>query len=198
MVSSTGNMNVTNEVSRILMAIEDGHPLASEDLLPIVYEELRRLASAKLAREQPGQTLQATALVHEVYLRLVGAERAPCWESKRHFFAAAAEAMRWILMNRARDKQRDKRGGGRKRLELEQLDLAVEVADEDVLCLDAAIVKLGKEDSLCSELVKLRFFAGLKQGEAARALELPRRTADRYWAFARAWLYDELSKGDDV
>ena len=186
-----------SEVTRILTAIEAGDQLASEKLLPLVYDELRRLAAIKMAQEKTGQTLQATALVHEAYIRLVDTEKVQQWDSRRHFFAAAAEAMRRILINRARDKKRLKRGGKRQRLDLDQLEVAHEAPDGDLLALNEAVEKLEGEDALCAELVKLRFFAGLKQGEAAEALGLPRRTADRYWSFARAWLYDELRRGDD-
>jgi RNA polymerase sigma factor (TIGR02999 family) len=191
-----------SEVTRILSAIEGGDPQAAERLLPLVYDELRRLAGQKLARETPGQTLQATALVHEAYLRLVdappreGGESAH-WDGRRHFFAAAAEAMRRILIDRARDKGRVKRGGNWRRLRLDQLDLPVEEAPDDLLALDEALTRLAQEDAVCAELVKLRFFAGLTLEEAARNLGIARRTADRFWAFARSWLYDELRRGDE-
>ena len=186
-----------SDVTRILSAIEEGDQLASEKLLPLVYDELRRLAAAKMAQERPGQTLQATALVHEAYLRLVDVDKAQKWDSRGHFFAAAAEAMRRILLNRARDKKRLKRGGGRRRLDLSQLEVAAEAEGDELLALNEAVEKLEEHDSLGAQLVKLRFFAGLKQGEAAAALGLPRRTADRHWSFARAWLYDELREGED-
>jgi RNA polymerase sigma factor (TIGR02999 family) len=189
------------DVTRILSAIQQGDPAAAEQLLPLVYDELRRLAAQKLAGEKPGQTLGATALVHEAYLRLVGSERrgsaATDWDSRGHFFAAAAEAMRRILLDRARDKRRLKRGGGWRRLQLDRIDLPVDEASEDVLVLDEALAKLAQEDPLCAELVKLRFFAGLTQTEAAAALGIARRSADRCWAFGRSWLYEELSKGDE-
>ena len=184
-----------SEVTRILTAIEAGDQLASAKLLPLVYDELRRLAAVKMAQEKPGQTLQATALVHEAYIRLVDTAKVPHWDSRRHFFAAAAEAMRRILINRARDKKRLKRAGKRQELDLDQLVVAHDAPDGDLLALNDAVAKLEGEDALCAELVKLRFFAGLKQGETAEALGLPRRTADRYWSFARAWLYDELRRG---
>ena len=183
-----------SEVTQILNDIRQGDPQAGEELLAVVYEDLRRLASQKMAREGPGQTLQATALVHEAYLRLLGREGEPSWDSRQHFFAAAAEAMRRILINRARDRSRLKRGGGRKRLDLDHVQLALDSADEELLALDEAIEKLGREDSVCAELVKLRFFAGLNHGEAAQTLGLSRRTADRHWSFARAWLYEELKQ----
>jgi RNA polymerase sigma factor (TIGR02999 family) len=184
-------------VTRILSAIEHGDPSAAEQLLPLVYDELRVLAAQRLAHEQPGQTLQATALVHEAYLRLVGAAQVQHWDSRRHFFAAVAEAMRRILIDRARDKHRLKRGGNWRRLRLDEIDLSVTEPPDDLPALDEALQKLAQEDPLCAELVKLRFFAGLSLEEAAATLGMARRTADRYWAFARSWLYDELSKGDE-
>ncbi len=185
-----------NDVTGILQAIEGGDPHAAEQLLPLVYDELRQLAAARLARERPGQTLQPTALVHEAYIRLVDENRAPRWDSRRHFFAAAAQAMRRILIDRARDKRRHKRGGGWRRLHLDRIDLATEQSPDDLLALDEALAKLAREDAVCAELVKLRLFTGLTLGEAANALGLARRTADRYWAFARSWLYDALSQGE--
>jgi RNA polymerase sigma factor (TIGR02999 family) len=187
-----------NEVTRVLSAIGGGDPHAAEQLLPLVYQELRKLAAQKLAQEKPGQTLEATALVHEAYLRLVDAEKAPHWDSRRHFFAAAAEAMRRILINRARDRRRLKRGGGWRRLHLDQIDLAVAEPPDELLILNDALDKLGQVDPACAELVKLRFFAGLTVDEAAKTLGVVRRTADRYWAFARAWLYAELRKGEQT
>jgi RNA polymerase sigma factor (TIGR02999 family) len=184
-------------VTRILSAIEQGDPQAAAQLLPLVYDELRRLAGQKLAQEKPGQTLQATALVHEAYLRLVGAETIPHWDSRRHFFAAAAEAMRRILCDRARDRGRIKRGGGWRRLRLDQIDLSVAEPPDEVLALDEALERLAQEDPLCADLVKLRFFAGLTLDEAAAALGIARRSTDRYWAFARSWLYDALRQGDE-
>jgi RNA polymerase sigma factor (TIGR02999 family) len=191
-----------SEVTRILSAIEQGDPHAADQLFPLVYDELRNLAALKLAHETPGQTLQATALVHEAYLRLVaGAEgsapREQPWDSRRHFFAAAAEAMRRVLIDRARDKHRLKRGGDWRRLRLDQIDLSLAEPPDDLLALDEALEKLAQEDPVCAELVKLRFFAGLTQEEAANALGLARRTADRYWAFARSWLYDALRQGEE-
>jgi RNA polymerase sigma factor (TIGR02999 family) len=181
-----------NDVTRVLSAIEQGDPRAAEQLLPLVYDELRKLAAHKLAREKPGQTLQATALVHEAYLRLVDAEGGRAWNSRGHFFAAAAEAMRRILVNRARDKRRLKRGGDWERVELEDLAIADEAGSLDILALDEALEGLAREEPACAELVKLRFFAGLTQEEAALALGVTRRTANRYWAFARAWLRQSL------
>ena len=186
-----------SEVTRILSAIEQGDPQAAEQLLPLVYQELRALAARRLASEQPGQTLQATALVHEAYLRVVDADKVQHWDSRRHFFAAVAEAMRRIMIDRARDKRRLKRGGTWRRLRLDDIDLSVAEPPDDLPALDEALQKLTQEDPLCGELVKLRFFAGLTLEEAAATLDIARRTADRYWAFARSWLYDEMRKGDE-
>jgi len=184
-------------VTQILSEIEHGDPAAAERLLPVVYDELRKLAAARLAHEKPGQTLQATALVHEAYLRLVGAaSREQTWNSRGHFFAAAAEAMRRILVNRARDKSRLKRGGERHRIDLDHIEIALDTADVELIELDDAIQMLASEDAIGANLVKLRFFAGLTLGEAAESLGIPRRTADRHWAYARAWLYDQLSGGE--
>ncbi len=180
------------DVTRILCAIEQGDPSVAEQLLPLVYEELRKLAAQKMAQEAPGQTLQATALVHEAYLRLVDTEKAQHWDSRRHFFAAAAEAMRRILLNRARDKKRLKRGGDRRRIDLSQIQVASDTRAEDLIALDEAIQKLADQDHVCAELVKLRFFAGLSHTEAAASLAITRRVADRHWAYARAWLHDRL------
>ena len=184
------------DVTQILLAIEQGDPRAGEQLLPLVYDELRKLAAERLGQEKPGQTLEATALVHEAYLRLVGTGEDRQWDSRGHFFAAAAEAMRRILINRARDRGRLKRGGGWRRLRLERLDLSLAEPPDDFLILNDALEKLAQEDPACAELVKLRFFAGLTLEEAAKALGVVRRTADRYWAFARAWLYNELRQDD--
>jgi len=181
-----------SEVTRILSAIEQGDPHAAEQLLPLVYDELRKLAAVRLAQEKPGQTLQATALVHEAYLRLVDVERAQRWDSRGHFFAAAAEAMRRILLNRARDQKRLKRGGGRKRLDLDRLAVVDDASADDLIAIDEALDKLAQQQKAAAELVKLRFFAGLTLEEAANALGLARRSADRQWAFARAWLYQAL------
>ena len=193
------------EVTRILSAIEQGDPHAAEQLLPLVYEELRNLAAQKLAQESSGQTLQATDLVHEAYLRLVGPAGGSGdppgeqhWDGRGHFFAAAAEAMRRILINRARDRGRLKRGGGWRRLRLEHIDLSLAEPPDELLVLDEALDGLAKEDPACAELVKLRFFAGLTLDEAAKTLGVVRRTADRYWAFARAWLYAALRKGEEA
>ena len=187
-----------NEVTQILSGIEAGDPHAAEQLLPLVYDELRKLAAQKLAQEKPGQTLDATALVHEAYLRLVGDDAEQGWDSSRHFFAAAAESMRRILLDRARDKGRLKRGGGWRRLSLDQIVLSGSEPPEEFLALDEAIERLSREDARCAELVKLRLFAGLTLAEAAVSLGIARRTADRWWAFARSWLYDQLRKGDQA
>lgn len=197
-------MIAMSEVTQILDQIEQGDPHAAEQLLPLVYEELRKLAAQKLAQEMPGQTLQATALVHEAYLRLVkpasgrrGPQQEQHWDGRPHFFAAAAEAMRRILINRARDQGRLKRGGGWRRLRLEHIELSLTDPPDDLLLLNDALDKLAQEDPACAELVKLRFFAGLTLDEAASTLGVARRTADRYWAFARSWLYAALRTGEE-
>lgn len=183
------------DVTSILSQIGSGDPSAAEQLLPLVYEELRKLAAARLSQEKVGQTLQATALVHEAYLRLVGGEKEQSWDSRGHFFAAAAEAMRRILLNRARDRNRLKRGGGARRIDLNQIEVALDTPDDDLLALDEALESLAVEDAACANLVKLRFFAGLTLREAAESLGISRRTADRQWAYARAWLYSRLGDG---
>jgi len=185
-----------NEVTRILSAIEEGDPQASAHLLPLVYEELRKLAAQKMAGEAPGQTLEATALVHEAYLRLVGKDKDQHWANRGHFFAAAAEAMRRILINRARDKNRLKRGSGWKRVDLDSLAVADDASVDDLTALDEALERLERENPACAELVKLRFFAGLTLEEAAAALGVARRSVDRQWAYARAWLFEALSHAD--
>jgi RNA polymerase sigma factor (TIGR02999 family) len=184
-----------NEITRILNAIDQGEPLAASQLLPLVYDELRKLAAQKLAQEKPGQTLQATALVHEAYVRLVDVDKVQHWDSRGHFFAAAAEAMRRILVNRAQEKHCLKRGGGWKRIDLDGLAVVDDASDADLLAIDEALGRLAQESLPCAELVKLRFFAGLTLDEAAVSLGLARRTADRYWAYARARLYEMLSGG---
>jgi RNA polymerase sigma factor (TIGR02999 family) len=180
------------DVTSILSAIEQGDPQAAEQLLPLVYEELRWLAARKLAHEKPGQTLQATALVHEAYLRLVGGDQTRDWDGRGHFFAAAAEAMRRILINRARDKRRQKRCGVLQRVDLDRLLVADQASDEQLVTIDDALQELARRNPPCAELVKLRFFTGLTLDEAAAAMGIARRTANRYWAFARAWLFDAL------
>jgi RNA polymerase sigma factor (TIGR02999 family) len=181
-----------NDVTRILTALRQGDPHAAGQLLPLVYEELRRLAAQKLAHEQPGQTLQATALVHEAYLRLVGPDAEAHWDGRGHFFAAAAEAMRRILVERARRRNRQRHGGGRVRLDLEQVELRDEGTPEHLLALDEALDQLAAEEPRVAEVVKLRYFAGLTIEECAQALHLSVRTANRHWAYARAWLYERL------
>jgi RNA polymerase sigma factor (TIGR02999 family) len=183
-----------SEVTRILTAIEQGDPSAAAQLLPLIYDELRRLAAQKLGQEKPGQTLQATALVHEAYLRLVDVDRAQHWNSRGHFFAAAAEAMRRILVERARRKHADKHGGGRLRLDLPDDLAAAEARSDDLVALDEALGQLERHDRDAARLVKLRYFAGLTHQEAADALGLSRGAADRLWALARAWLFRQLSK----
>jgi RNA polymerase sigma factor (TIGR02999 family) len=185
------------DLTRILSAIEGGDPDAAAQLLPLVYDELRKLAAQKMAREAPGQTLQATALVHEAYVRLVDGDKAPHWNSRGHFFAAAAEAMRRILVENARRKRRVKHGGGRQRIDLDEACPVVQPPSDDLLALDEALTRLAERDPLRAELVKLRFFAGLTMPEAAQALGLSLATAERYWAFARVWLYAELTGGEE-
>jgi len=183
------------DFTRILSAIEHGDPGAAEQLLPLVYDELRRLAAQRLARESPGQTLQPTALVHEAYLRLIGSQD-PGWNGRGHFFAAAAEAMRRILINRARDRRRLKRGGDRRRVELEHFADPAGVPDDDLLDLDDALRRLAGSYPRCVELVKLKYFAGLSLAEAATTLGISLRTAQREYAFAKAWLVDALDPPD--
>jgi RNA polymerase sigma factor (TIGR02999 family) len=176
-----------SDVTRILSAIEQGDPQAAGQLLPLVYEELRQLAGQRLAHERPGQTLQATALVHEAYLRLVDVEQAQRWNSRGHFFAAAAEAMRRILVERARRRQRQRHGGGRRRVSLGDL-AAAERSPDDLLALDEALTRLAAEDAGAADLVKLRLYAGFSVEEAADALAISRAQGYRHWTFARAWL----------
>jgi RNA polymerase sigma factor (TIGR02999 family) len=180
------------EVTRILSAIDRGDPHAAEQLLPLVYDELRRLAAQKLTQESPGQTLQATALVHEAYLRLVDVPNPQQWDSRGHFFAAAAEAMRRILIENARCKARLKRGGDRKRVDLDDADLATRVAPDELLLIDDALGKLADEDPAAAQLVRLRYFAGLSVAEAAEVAGLSRSSAYEHWTYARAWLHCEL------
>jgi RNA polymerase sigma factor (TIGR02999 family) len=184
------------EVTRILAAIEQGDPQAAEQLLPLVYDELRKLAAQKLAQEKPGQTLQATALVHEAYLRLLDGEHAQNWNSRGHFFSAAAEAMRRILVDNARRKRRPKHGGDQKRLPLDAVALPLDDRFDDLLDLDEALNALARQEPLKAELVKLRYFAGLSVEETAACLGISPVTAKRYWAVARAWLYAALSDGE--
>jgi RNA polymerase sigma factor (TIGR02999 family) len=181
-----------NDVTSILSSIEQGDPRAAEQLLPLVYDELRRLATAKVAREKPGQTLQATALVHEAYLRLVDGEKVRHWDSRRHFFAAAAEAMRRILIENARRKRRQKRGGGLRRVGLDPDRLGSASPAEDLLDLNDALDGLAAEDPQAAEFVKLRYFTGLSVEEAAEMVGLSRSAACEHWAYARAWLHRRL------
>jgi RNA polymerase sigma factor (TIGR02999 family) len=183
-----------SEVTRILTAMEQGQGQAAEELLPLVYGELRRLAAWRLANEKPGQTLQATALVHEAYLRLVGKEN-PSWQGRRHFFGAAAEAMRQILVENARRKSRLKRGGQLERVEVEEAEIPAPMPDEDLLAVDEALNRLTEVDARAAELVKLCFFVGLTQEQAAKELGVSISTVERTWAFARAWLFREIQKG---
>jgi RNA polymerase sigma factor (TIGR02999 family) len=182
------------DVTQLIDAAASGDPKAAADLLPLIYDELRKLAAVRMAAESPGNTLTSTALVHEAYLRLIGGKRPQDWNGRGHFFAAAAEAMRRILVNRARDKGRLKRSGGRKRVELESLSSVTDAPPDDLLDLSDALDRLAAAYPQCAELVKLRFFAGLTLDESAAVLGLARRTADRQWAFARAWLFDALSE----
>lgn len=184
-----------SEVTRVLSALEQGDPHAAEQLLPLVYEELRKLAAQKLAQEAPGQTLQATALVHEAYIRLVDTDKAADWNSRGHFFAAAAQAMRRILVERARAKQRHKRGGTRQRFQIDTLDLATHVTPDQLLAIDEALARLAVEDPSAARLVELRYFAGLTVDEASQTLGIPTTTAYRHWKYARAWLQSELLGG---
>src|SRR2546423_1506051 len=181
-----------NDVTRILSAIEQGDPKAAEGTLRLVYDELRRLAARKLAHEKPGQTLQATALVHEAYVRLVDVDRAQHWNSRGHFFAAAAEAMRRILIDQARKKQRLKRGCGLQRVDLDADAVSVEEPPDDLVALDEALTKLAQKHPDKAALVKLRYFAGLTIDETAQILGISPSTADRYWTYARAWLYRQV------
>jgi RNA polymerase sigma factor (TIGR02999 family) len=186
-----------SEVTRILSAIEQGDAMAAERLLPLVYEELRRLAAQKLAQEKPGQTLEATALVHEAYLRLVASERRASflpWGSRGHFFAAAAEAMRRILIESGRRKRRPRHGGGRQRVDLDQALLVASAPSDELRALSEALDRLEATDPPAARLVKLRYFAGLTMPEAAQVLGMTLRTAERNWTYARTWLHRELSE----
>jgi RNA polymerase sigma factor (TIGR02999 family) len=185
-----------NEVTQILSATEGGDPRAAEQLLPLVYEELRKLAAQKLAQEKPGQTLEATALVHEAYIRLVDVKKAQHWNSRAHFFAAAAEAMRRILVDQARKKKSRKRGGGLERLPLEEVHISAPQQAVDLLAVNDALEKLERLDKSAADLVKLRYYAGLTLPQAAEALGISSSTADRQWAYARACLHAELREND--
>ena len=182
-----------NDVTVILNAVQHGNPKAAEELLPLVYDELRRLAAWRLANERPGQTLQATALVHEAYLRLIGQED-PGWQGRRHFFGAAAEAMRRILVENARRKKRLKHGGKMERVDIEQVDIPSPLPDDELLAMDEALDRLAEVDPRAVELVKLCFFVGLTQEQAAKELGVSISTVERTWAFARAWLFREIQR----
>jgi RNA polymerase sigma factor (TIGR02999 family) len=182
-----------SNVTAILSAVERGEAKAAEQLLPLVYDELRRVAAWRLANERPGQTLQATALVHEAYLRLVGKEE-PRWSSRRHFFAAAAEAMRRILIESARRKKRLRHGGNLERVDVEEVDIPIPLPDEELLALNEALERFAIVDPRAAELVKLCFFVGLTQEQAATELGVSVATAERTWAYARAWLFREIRK----
>ena len=188
------------DVTQMLAAAERGDPVAARDLLPLVYEELRRLAAQKVARARAGHTLQATALVHEAYMRLVGnsldAPARPSWESRRHFFGAAAEAMRRILVESARRRESQKRGGGLVRHDVNDIEIAAPQPDEQVIALDEALARLAAHDPAAAELVQLRHFAGLTLPECSEVLGISPRTADRLWAYAKAWLLDQLASGN--
>ena len=183
-----------SDVTRILSAIEQGDPHAAEELLPLVYDELRKLAGQRMAQEAPGQTLQATALVHETYLRLVDVNKVQHWSSRGHFFAAAAEAMRRILVEQARRKRAHKRGGRLLRVELDGIKPATRHPSDKLLALDEALRRLSEKDPVKAELVRLRYFVGLTLAQAAELLGISRATADRHWAFARAWLRREMER----
>jgi RNA polymerase sigma factor (TIGR02999 family) len=191
-----GSLGATmSDVTRVLSAIEQGDPQAAEQLLPLVYEELRCLATQKMAQEKPGHTLQSTALVHEAYLRMVDGEQAQQWSGRRHFFAAAAEAMRRILIERARSKARAKHGGDWQRVDFENLDVDSGISPDQLVALDEALSRLAALDPVAGELVKVRYFAGLSVEEAATALGVSTATAYRHWVYARAWLRSELLEG---
>jgi RNA polymerase sigma factor (TIGR02999 family) len=191
-------MSRMSEVTRILSAVEQGDPHAAEQLLPLVYDELRKLAAERLAQEKPGQTLEATALVHEAYLRLVDFDQVPQWKGRGHFFAAAAEAMRRILIDNARRKRSEKHGGGRRRLDLDHRDALAAAPADDLLAVDEALDRLMRDDPRAVQLVKLHCFAGLTVEQAAEALDLSRTDAYRLWTFARAWLHSRLAGREDA
>jgi RNA polymerase sigma factor (TIGR02999 family) len=185
------------DVTRILSAIEHGDPSAAEQLLPLVYEELRKLAAAKMAQEKPGQTLQATALLHEAYVRLVDTEKAQHWNSRGHFFGAAAEAMRRILVEKARKKATEKQGGDLQKVDIDGLDIAGSASPEQLLAIDEAVSQLTAVNAIAGGIVKLRYFAGLSVEQSAAALGVSSKTAYRHWNYARAWLHSELMEGGD-
>ena len=182
-----------SEVTRVLSAIEEGDPHAAEQLLPLVYDELRHLAAQKLAQEKPGQTLEATALVHEAYLRLVDVEKAQHWDSRGHFFAAAAEAMRRILVENARRKKRRKHGGEQERIDIELTSLPTRMTSDELVALDEALEQLQRHDAVKAQLVTLRYFGGMTIEQAAEVLNISRVTAHRYWTYARAWLHQQIT-----
>jgi len=185
-----------SDITQILSQVESGDPSAAEQLLPLVYDELRKLAAAKMAQEKPGQTLQATALVHEAYLRLTNGEERTAWENRGHFFAAAAEAMRRILVESARRKRRLRHGGSFQRVELDDAAASIAAPSEDLLALDEALQAFEQEEPEKARLVKIRYFAGLSEEQAGEALGVSRATAARWWAFARAWLYNRIQDVD--
>ena len=185
-----------SDVTRILQEIEAGDSESADQLLPLVYDELKRLAKHRMSGERPDHTLGTTGLVHEAYLRLAGGEQSGHWQGRGHFFAAAAEAMRRILINHARDRARLKRGGGRRKIDLDKIDVAESTGPQDLLDLDEALEKLTQENEQCGQLVKLRFFAGLTIEECANTLGVSDRSAKRYWAYARAWLAEALQVAD--
>jgi RNA polymerase sigma factor (TIGR02999 family) len=191
-------MATVPETTRILSAIEQGDPQAAEKLLPLVYDELRKLAAQRMGEERAGQTLQATALVHEAYLRLIGSKADSKWNSRGHFFAAAAEAMRRILVEKARRNLRIRHGGACRRLELDELDLADDEPSEKILALNEALERLAADEPAAAQVVKLRYFAGLTIDQAATALNISVRTANRHWSYAKAWLYQQLNEPDDT
>lgn len=194
---SKDNYTSMNDVTRILSAMDNGDLQAADQLLSLVYEELRRLANARLSNEKPGQTLQATALVHEAYIRLVDATEAQQWESRGHFFGAAAEAMRRILVDNARRKNRPKHGGDRHRVNLDEACIVSNDPSRDLVELDEALTRFAESNSVKADLVKLRFFAGMTIPDAAAALGISHATAERYWTYARTWLYCELNEDDE-
>jgi len=181
-----------SDVTRILNAAQQGDPAAADELLPLVYDELRRLAAARMANEAAGHTLQPTALVHDAWLRLAGSDANTMFANRAHFFAAAAEAMRRILIDRARRKGAGKRGGDWQRIDLDKVEIATDADDDTLLLVNESLEKLAKEDARAAEIAKLRFFGGLTLEEAAQVMAVTERTANRYWAFARVWLFDEM------
>ena len=185
-----------NDVTQILLQIESGDSTAIERLLPLVYDELRKLAAHKMAREKPGQTLQPTALVNEAYLRLVGSGQQQCWENRRHFFAAVAEAMRRILVDNARRKSRTKHGGGRERIEFEQVEVVSGGSPDELLRIHEVLDRLSEEDATAAEVAKLCYFAGLRVEQSAELLGVSRATAYRHWTYAKAWLHAEIKRAD--